>query len=189
MKNASRFLLLAAAAALLLAGCSIQSKRSEEKKGEKVDIQSPIGSVHVETNEQAKARDTGLPVYPGARDAPPDEHDNTSKANVSLGFVGFDLRVVAAKYETDDSVDKLKDFYRKALSKYGKVVECNGDLDLDSGHEGKPRCKSSSSEPDRFDMGVGSGDVQHMVSIKPKGKTNQFALVRIEMRGKNRETM
>ncbi len=188
MRDVSKFLLLAIATALLLSGCSIQSKKSEGV-GNKVDIQSPLGSMHVETNEQAKAHDTGLPVYPGAREAPPDADDNTSKANVSMGFAGFGLKVVAAKYETDDSLDKVKDFYRKALSKYGSVVECHGDLDLDVGKEGKPRCKTTSSEPDRFDMGVGNKDVQHMVSIKPKGKTNQFALVYIEMRGKNRETM
>lgn len=189
MRNASHFLLLAAAAALLLSGCSVQSKNGDEKSGKNVDIKSPLGSMHVETNEQAKAQDTGLPVYPGAREAPPDDNDNTSRANVNMGFAGFGLKVVAAKYETDDSVDKLKDFYRKALAKYGNVVECKGDLDLDVGKEGKPRCKASSSEPDRLDLGVGNSGVQHMVSIKPKGKSNQFALVYIETRGKNRETM
>ena len=188
MTHASKVLVLAAAAALLLSGCSIQSKKSEEKKGEKVDIQSPIGSVHVETNEQARARDTGLPVYPGAREVAPEEH-NSSKANVDLGFAGFGLKVTAAKYETDDPADKLKDFYRKALSKYGKVVECNGDLDLHTGDEGKSmRCKTSSGE-EKFEMGVGSGDIQHVVSIKPGAKATQFSLVYVEMRGKNRQTM
>ncbi len=187
MKNASKLLVLAAIATLLVAGCSIQTKKAEEKKGEKVDIQSPLGSLHVETDEQAKNRDTGLPVYPGAREARSDEHDK-AKANVDLGFAGFGLKVIAAKYETDDRAEKLKDFYRKALSKYGKVIECNGDLDVfDEGHSMK--CKKSSSEPDKYEMGVNSPDVAHVVSIKPKGKTNQFGLIYIEMRGKNRETM
>jgi hypothetical protein len=186
MTNASRILVFAAAA-LFLSGCSIQNKKSEEKPGQKVDIQSPLGSLHVETNEQAKAHDTGLPVYPGAREAAPDEHDS-SKANVSLGFAGFGLKVVAAKYETDDPADKLKDFYRKALAKYGTVVECNGDLDVFS--EGKSmRCKKSNSEPDKFEMGVNSPDIAHVVSIKPRAKATQFALVYIQLRGKERETM
>ncbi len=187
MTNVSKLLLLAAVAILLLAGCSVSSKKSEEKPGEKVDIRSPLGSIHVETDEQAKNRDTGLPVYPGAREARSDEHDK-AKANVDLGFAGFGLKVIAAKYETDDSADKLKDFYRKALTKYGKVIECNGDLDVfDEGHSMK--CKHSSSEPDKYEMGVNSPDVAHVVSIKPKDKTNQFALIYIQMRGKNRETM
>ena len=189
MKTVTRLLAVLAAAALLLAGCSIQSKRSEEKQGEKVDIQSPLGSLHVETNEQAKAHDTGLPIYPGAREAAPDEHDS-SKANVSLGFAGFGLKVVAAKYETDDPPAKLRDFYRKALSKYGDVVECNGDLDLNVDHEGKKmRCKGSSSEPDKIEMGVGTGGVQHMVSIRPRAKTTQFALIYLQTRGEKHETM
>ncbi len=189
MSYASKLVLLAALFGLFLSGCSIQSKKSDEKKGSKVDIQSPFGGMHVETNEQAKAQDTGLPVYPGAREAAPDDHDNTSKANVNLGFAGFGLKVVAAKYETDDSADKLKDFYRKALSKYGDVVECKGDLDLDVGKEGKVKCKNSSSEPDKYEMGVGKGDVQHMVSIRPKTKSTQFALIYVQTRGKERETM
>ena len=192
MTNVSKFLVLAAVAGLLLTGCNIQSKKSEDKKGENVDIQTPIASMHVETNEQAKAHDTGLPVYPGAREAAPDEHDNTSKANVNLGFAGFGLKVVAAKYETDDPPDKLKDFYRKALAKYGNVTECKGDIDLDVHKDGKSvSCKSSASEPDKFEMGVGSGSVQRMVSIKPKSKTTQFALIYIQTSGKDkdRETM
>ena len=188
MTNPSKILLLAAAAALLLSGCSIQSKKSEEKKGEKVDIQSPLGSIHVETDEQAKAHDTGLPVYPGAREAASDEHDK-SKANVDLGFAGFGLKVVAAKYETDDSLDKLKDFYRKALSKYGKVVECNGDLDVFEHQSRTMTCKPSGGEPGKFEMGAGTSDVAHVVSIKPRAKATQFSLVYIQLRGKERETM
>lgn len=190
IRSVSKWLALAAAAALLVSGCSIQQKKGDEKTGQKVNIDSPVGSIHVETNEQARAHDTGLPVYPGAREVAADAHDNTSKANVSLGFAGFGLKVVAAKYESDDSVDKLKDFYRKALSKYGEVVECKGDLDLDVDKDGKSvKCKSSSHEPDKYEMGVGKGDVQHVVSIRPKDKVTQFALIYIQTRGKERETM
>ncbi|HVP42354.1 MAG TPA: hypothetical protein VMS96_02920 [Terriglobales bacterium] len=190
MSSANKILVFAAFLGLFLSACSIQSKKSEEKKGDKVDIDSPIGSMHVATNEHVKAPDTGLPIYPGAREAAPEEHDNTSKANVNLGFAGFGLKVVAAKYESDDSADKLKDFYRKALSKYGEVVECRGDLDLDYGKDGKSvKCESSKSEPDKYEMGVGKGDAQHVVSIRPRGKATQFALIYIQTRGKERETM
>lgn len=187
MKHASRLLLSAAVAALLLSGCSISTKKSEEKKGEKVDIKSAFGSIHVETDEQAKAHDTGLPVYPGARPASSDEHDK-QRANVDLGFAGYGLRVIAVKYDSDDSPAKLLDFYRKELAKYGHVEECKGDLDFHEGdQEKKVTCKSTSD--DRIELGVGDGSSHRGVSVKSKNKGSEFGLFYIQTRGKERETM
>ncbi len=190
MKRVTSLLAVLAVAGLLLAGCSIQSRKSDEKKGEKVDIQSPLGSLHVETNEQAKAHDTGLPVYPGAREAATDDHDS-SKANVSLGFAGFGLKVVAAKYESDDAPEKLIEFYRKALARYGAVVECKGgdvDLHVDKNKQAMT-CSPSTHERDKTELGVGDESVRHMVSIRPKGKGTQFALVYLQTGGEKHETM
>jgi outer membrane murein-binding lipoprotein Lpp len=186
MKNANRLLLSAIVAALLLAGCSISTKKSEEKKGEKVDIKSAFGSIHVETDEQARAHDTGLPVYPGARPAPSDEHDK-QRANVDLGFAGYGLRVIAVKYESDDPPAKLLDFYRKELGKYGHVEECKGDLNFHEGEHEKITCKSTSD--DRTELGVGDGSTHRGVSIKPKNKGAEFGLFYVQTRGKERETM
>jgi hypothetical protein len=185
-------LLAALALVGLLAGCSIQTRNSEEKKGSKVDIDSPVGSLHVQTNDQAK-HDTGLAVYPGARDAQPDEHDDTRSANVSLGIAGFGLKVVAARYESDDAPEKLQGFYRKALAKYGEVTECHGDLDVNLGDNKdrakKPACEPSKKEPDKVEMGVTKDGDAHIVSLKPKGNGTGFALIHIQTHDKERETM
>lgn len=193
MKNVSRVSSCIAAAlllSLLIAACSIKESGTEEKAGgKKVDIDSPLGSLHVATNEKAKGEDTGLPVYPGARPAKEERADHDSQsANISMGFAGFGLKVVAAKYDSDDSPDKLLAFYRKALAKYGQVVECKGDLDLNAGKEGsKLTCKSSASG--KTELGVRDGDVNHVVSVEPRGKGTNFALVYVQLRGRNRETM
>jgi hypothetical protein len=183
----SRLLALLIVAAVSI-GCSISSHDSEEKKGSKVDIDSPVASLHVQTNEQAK-HDTGISVYPGARPAPPDEHDNTSSANVSLGFAGFGLKVVAAKYLTDDSPEKVLDFYRKEMTKFGKVVECKGDFDIHSGKENKTDCSPDPQHPDKTELGVNDKSGSHVVSVKPKSKGTEFGLIFLQMRDKERETM
>jgi len=188
MKNASTFLLLAAAAALLLAGCNIQTKKSGENKGEKVDIKSPLGSIHVETDEQAKAHDTGLPVYPGARPAEVHDENEKQRANVDLGFAGYGLKVIAVKYQSDDPPDKLLGFYRKELARYGHVEECRGNIDFHEGqHERKVTC--SASHDDRTELGVGDGQIHRAVSVKPQGKGSEFGLVYVQTHGKDRETM
>ncbi len=192
MKAAIRKLIVAAAVFALVGviGCSVQKSGTDDKAGgKKVDIESPLGSLHVATNEKAKSEDTGLPVYPGARVAPEETASSDSQAaNVSMGFAGFGLKVIARKYESDDPPDKLLDFYRKALAKYGKVTECKGDLDMNTGKNGT-EVKCSPSSRDKTELGTTEGDVHHIVSVEPSGKTTKFGLVYLKLQGRNRETM
>jgi hypothetical protein len=46
-------------------------------------------------------------------------------ADVHMGFGEWELRVKAASFSTSDSEDKVTDFYRKALGRYGEVLTCN----------------------------------------------------------------
>ena len=173
-----------------IVGCSVNAnKGTDEKGGKKVDIESPFGSLHVATNDKAKAEDTGLPVYPGARLAPEESASSDSqRANVSMGFAGFGLKVVAVKYDSDDPQEKVLDFYHKALGKYGKVVECKGDLDVEAGKDNKEMtCKPSGDS--KTEIGVKEGSVSHIVSLRPQGKTTRFALIYLNLQGRNRETM
>src|SRR5207244_3972060 len=71
-----RTLLAACLLALLtLVGCSVNVKNGENGENKKVDIETPIGGIHVDNN--ANARDTGLPVYPGARLKEKEENGET----------------------------------------------------------------------------------------------------------------
>jgi hypothetical protein len=74
-------------------------------------------------NSNASAAKIGLPAYPGAalyKDA-----DNDSAADLGLTINDFHFSMLAANYVTSDSPEKVLSFYRKPLSRYGEVLECN----------------------------------------------------------------
>src|SRR4051794_8393765 len=117
------------AAFALLAGCSIHEQKSADNKDKKVDIKTPFGNLKV--NNQVDPKDTGLPVYPGARQVAHNDHDSDA-ANVNISVGDFSLKVVAVKFESDDSPDKVLSFYRDKVKAYGasgKYLECHG-LDI-----------------------------------------------------------
>jgi hypothetical protein len=74
-------------------------------------------------NDHASAADVGLPDYPGA--SPYKEPDNDSA--IDLGFTAGDshFRLIAANFVTSDAPEQVLAFYRKPLSRYGEVLECN----------------------------------------------------------------
>lgn len=177
---------------LTLLACTVSVKDHDSGDNSKVDIETPIGGIHV--NEQADARDTGLPLYPGARQKPRTDHDSKS-ANVNISSEFFGLKVVAIEYESDDPPSKVLVFYRDQLKKFGGVVECHtnkhgADLAAQAGHHqdgSKPvRCESDNSG-NVVELKSGTEDNQHMVSIEPEGKGSDFALVYVRTRGKQGE--
>ena len=56
---------IAVSAILVLSGCNVKVNKDGEGHDKKVDIETPVGGLHV--SKDADVRDTGLPVYPGAR--------------------------------------------------------------------------------------------------------------------------
>ena len=112
MSSASmRALALAVAVACLLAGTPA------------VHAQSNF-DVSVHASSQVTPAAVGLPVYPGASLAA--RHGNDDPA-FDIGFTFGDtrLRMVGISYDSDDAPDRVLEFYRKALSRYGDVLECD----------------------------------------------------------------
>ena len=157
----------------VLSGCTVQKKGEGASK--KVDIETPLGSLHV--NTQVDAKDTGMAVYPGATRAEDDEGKHA--ANLSIDSSLFGAKVVAIKYRSDDPPDKLLDFYRKQLKIYGEVSECHGNIDLEHGNV---RCRPAGPRAET-NLVTGTEERQHIVSVKPDGKGSQFALVYVQTRG------
>ena len=156
-----------------LCGCTIQKKGEGSNK--KVDIETPVGSMHV--NTQVDPKDTGLEVYPGATRA--EDEEKKHAANLSMDSSLFGLKVVAIKYRSDDPPDKLLDFYRKQLRSYGEVTECRGSVSFE---RGDMRCHETGLR-EEINLVTGTEERHHIVSVKPAGKGSTFALVYVQTRG------
>jgi len=201
---------LAAVVLLLLPACSVNVNKGEDGEDKKVDIQTPVGGIHV--SEGADVRDVGLSVYPGARPKPKNDNDGDEKsANVNISTGSFGLKVVAVEFLSDDSPDKILAFYSNELKKYGKVLQCagsdtsaelhigNSDDDKDSASD-ELTCGDSKSSRAQvkidgktqardvhggIELTAGTRANQHIVSVKPGVKGSDFALVYIRTRGKD----
>src|SRR6516165_12311871 len=101
---------LIATVAVALSACSVNVRKGEDGEDKKVDIQTPMGGLHV--SEGADVRDVGLSVYPGARPKPKDDSDEEKSANVNLSFGEFGLKVVALEYLAADPPEKVLAYYK-----------------------------------------------------------------------------
>lgn len=172
---------------LTVLACSV-SVKDHDGDNSKVDIQTPVGGIHVD--EEANVKDTGLSVYPGARKKVKTDNDSKS-ANVNISSSFFGVKVVAIEYESDDPPSKVQAFYQDQLKKFGHVIQCRtskhgGDLKVEAGHESSKRevrCEGDNSG-NVVELKVGTEDNQHLVSVEPQGNGTDFALVYIQTRGK-----
>ncbi|MGA9527002.1 MAG: hypothetical protein WBS24_02670 [Terriglobales bacterium] len=182
---------LALASAILalfaLPACSVNVDKNDDKSGaKKVDIQSPFGDLHV--SEQPDIRDAGLSVYPGATPAPKDKSDDEKSANVNLSLPGFQLKVVAAEFLSDEAPAKITAYYDKELQRFGKPIQCHGAYDT-GGHVDshgkddllKPVTCDKTDSGDGLELKVGTEGDQHIVAVKPNAKGTRFALVYVRV--------
>jgi hypothetical protein len=193
LKNLLPAFVLAAgwAASLGLAGCRVHVDKDADGKEKTVQVDTPFGGVHVNT-DQTSAADLGLPLYPGAEMVTDD--DKHKSADVHLGFGEWQLRVKAVSYSTPDSQDKVAAFYKKALTRFGDVITCQGNSPVgtpavthegltceDNGKNDKVKFDSSDFRQD-FQLKAGSKRHQHIVGFKDSksGKTH-FALVALDL--------
>ena len=174
---------------LLLPACSINVKKQANGQDKQVDIQTPVGGIHV--SNDVDVADVGLPIYPGARPKPKDSEGDQKSANVNISGPGFGVRVIALEYESDDSPAKLLSFYKDKLKKYGNVLEChtsshmNFDMDAHSHDSGSNELTCKGDSGNNVELKVGKKDDQHIVSVEPGGKGSSFTLVYIRTHGKD----
>ena len=108
-------------AAAILAACSAAcvAQNSDSKKDSDFNL-----ALHANTH--VTASDIGLPEYPGAVPYKnPDDKDSDSAVDLGFSFGNVHFLVKAASYITHDSPEQVLAFYRKPLSHYGQVLECD----------------------------------------------------------------
>ncbi len=130
---------------------------------------------------KASAKDVGLPIYPGSK--PHKDKDKDSEA-VNLGMwgggAGFKLAVM--KMKSDDDPAKVAVFYKKALSKYGKVLDCSNpapaNVDKDDSSK-ELSCGDDKPEKGGLLYKAGTKDKQHLVGIQPNGQGSLYQLISV----------
>lgn len=80
-------------------------------------------SLDMHANGQATAKDIGLPEYPGA--VPFQDKDNSGAANLGFALNGFHVGLRVVSYTTSAAPERVLAFYRRPLSRYGEVLECD----------------------------------------------------------------
>jgi len=176
------------AALFVLLACSINVKKNEEGQDKNVDIKTPFGEIHVDKG--ADVKDTGLPVYAGARLKQSTNDNDEKSANVNISSFGYGVRVVAVSYESDDPASKLVSFYKEQLKRFGTVLECHtanhqfGPPNSGNDRDSEELKCDGNNQGKTIELKAGKKSNQHIVAIDPKDKGADFALVYVRLRGK-----
>jgi hypothetical protein len=174
----------------MTSGCRIDKDEHGDNKN--VKVATPFGGVQVKTNDAAGVEGIGLPVYPGAELVKKTDKDNGS-ADVNLSFGRFQLRVKAANYQTPDTPEKVSQFYKDAMKRYGTVIECNHDQPVGTPTEteegltcsdsGKKHSSVTADSSGKTELKTGSKQHQHIVAIEPNNGGTKFGLVALDLPG------
>jgi hypothetical protein len=165
----SAALVLASAVSLLAPSAS----RAQNEKGAGITMAA-----------DADAKDIGLPLYPGSR-RHKDKDSDSPGVNFDIWGGGSGAKLAVLKLESDDSMDKLADYYKKHLSKYGKVLDCSHPSPNDSAAK-DDKSNVLTCGDDKPDAGgllfkSGTKSDQHLVAIQPNptGHGTLFDLVHV----------
>src|ERR1700733_13505351 len=174
----------------LMSGCRIESDKHGDN--DNVKIATPFGGMSVKTNDAAVVEGLGLQVYPGAELVKKDK--NNGAADVNMSFGSFQLRVKAASYRTSDSPDQVSTFYRKALGRYGDVIQCQGNKPVGSptrttegltcDNDKENHVYVNDDEAGKSEFKAGSKQDQHIVAIDPEGGGTKFGIVALDLPGR-----
>jgi len=142
-------------------------------------------------SKQATPKEVGLPLFPGAKLHKDEKEDSPA---MQMGLWGSTLRFKLAlmKMESSDAPEKIAEFYKKALSRYGTVLNCSdpsqktADKDK-AGSANRLECDDDKPEKGGLVFKAGTKEKQHIVAIQPNGQGSLFQLVYVEAHGDDKE--
>jgi hypothetical protein len=132
--------------------------------------------------KQATPKEVGLPVYPGAK---PHKDEKDDSASVHMGIWGstFGFKLAVMKMESNDAPEKIAEFYKKALAKYGTVLNCSDGSQKNGGKDSnKLKCDDDKPEKGGMVFKAGTKEKQHVVAVQANGQGSLFQLVYVEAR-------
>ena len=174
------------AALFLLPACSGQLQKEGNEQNKQVGIKTLLGELH--GSKQADACDIGLAVYPVARLTEKHSDHSDKSANVSISGLACDLKVVARKYESDDSPPRVLSSYQDQLKKYSNVLECPSPLHRShDSHHGSNELTCAGDNGKDVELKAGRKDEQRIVAVEPEGRGSSFALVSLRTHGRDGE--
>jgi hypothetical protein len=96
------------------------------------------------------------------------------------------------KMESNDAPGKIAGYYKKALAKYGTVLNCSDAPQKPSaknktGASNQIECEDDKPEKGGLVFKAGTKEKQHIVGIQPNGRGSVFQLVYVEARGDDKE--
>ncbi len=169
-------------AAALIAGfvlCGTAQAQDNDKSKDNGNF-----SAGVTVGAHADAKDLGLPIYPGSKPHK-DSDDDSSSGNFGIFGGSMNLKLAVAKMETADSPEKVAAFYRKALKKYGAVLDCTNapaatEAEKDAANKsGKLTCDEDKLKPGEMLYKVGTKAEQHIVSVQPADAGSSGAIYNV----------
>jgi hypothetical protein len=160
---------------------------AQEKKESSRRDQNGAGLI---LSAKATAKEVGLPIYPGARPHK-DEGEKSSDLKMGLWASTFGFKLVVLKMESNDAPEKIAAFYRKALAKYGTVLNCTHSSPTADDKDKNKSSKSLECGDDKPENGgqlfkAGTQEKQHIVGVQPNGQGSIFQLVYVESRGEEK---
>ncbi|MGH9689103.1 MAG: hypothetical protein ACRD5K_18690 [Candidatus Acidiferrales bacterium] len=126
-------------------------------------------------SKRAGAADVGLPIYPGAKPYKDPSGDRDARLGAWGG--GFGFRVAVVQLESGDGPSKIARYYKKALAKYGPVLDCTkgGATHADSSHA--LTCDVEHAKDSEIVIEAGTKENERIVEVDAKGSGSTFALV------------
>lgn len=132
---------------------NIHVEKGKNAKGETVQVETPIGSMRVQQYQKLDPKAIGVPVYPGAV-----RTDKNGAASVDFSFDSAhkEFTVLAAEYSTNDSVEKVREFYHRELPHWIISQRLRGGVKMEYTEDGYKRIISIREQDGETRIGLAS---------------------------------
>lgn len=137
-------------ASMVLVGLRIASHTRVHNEGNRQRVETPFGTFETNKNAEEALKNLGIDVYPGAKAL-------TSNSAATIGGI----KTVSADFETNDSADKVFDFYKNKF----------------------PGANVTEAGPDHYTISSIQGKNVVNININRDGSTTHFQIASVTGKG------